>query len=352
MPASSSKSRQQGAQAALPDHLKPVVTRSVVIRAIRTFFEERGFYEVTVPVLNRALPLEPTLYAFETTWRTEQAVPLYLTTSPESGLKKLLGQGLGDSFAIGKCFRNLENSGNRHNPEFLMLEWYRKDARYAQIMADAQALILAVQMAVQEYWGRRTGTLLQYQGQSFELASTWPVLSLDALCQEYLGIGLKNLDDDAQLRAAARAQGFEALSGSWEQVFHQLMLNKIEPHFPQQPFFLIDFPSKLSPLCTRKPGSPHLADRFELYFGQMEIANGNNENTDSGAVRQAFEAERTRRQDAGEMSHPVDEVFLQSLEKLQRSSNTGYAGIGLGVDRLAMLVADAPQITDVEPFCV
>src|SRR5258708_367510 len=109
--------------------LQPFFIREEIIKSIRSFFEEQYFHEVIIPILYSSLPLEPTLYSFSTTWKTNEGDrELYLCTSPESALKKMLAVGIGNCFAIGKSFRNLESSGPRHNPEFLMLEWYREDA--------------------------------------------------------------------------------------------------------------------------------------------------------------------------------------------------------------------------------
>src|SRR3990167_5675290 len=116
--------------------------RSRTLKAIRRFFDERGFQEVEIPVFNQALPVEPNLYSFASEWRAlNKTTTFYLPISPESMLKKCLAAGLGNCYGIGHTFRNLEGSGSLHWPEFLMLEWYRENATYTDIMNDLQALV-------------------------------------------------------------------------------------------------------------------------------------------------------------------------------------------------------------------
>lgn len=209
-----------------------------VIKAIRAFFEEKNFQEIITPTLNRALPLEPTLYAFETTWKPGSGdQELYLSTSPESGLKKMMAQGLGNCFAIGKCFRNLEGNGSRHNPEFLMLEWYRVDAEYPQIMSDAQELVRFVKRWVDRYLEREESQELQYGEDVLDLSGDWSQLSLAQLVSEKVEIEIAELCEDRTLRKVMTERGYDVSNASWEQLFNQLVLNEIESDFPTQPFW-------------------------------------------------------------------------------------------------------------------
>jgi len=327
-----------------------LITRNQVLKATRVFFEAKGLLEVIPPVLNHALPMEPNLYAFETTWNTSRGqLPLYLSLSPEAGLKKLMAEGIGDCFALGKSFRNLESHGSRHNPEFLMLEWYRAGATYQDIMDETQALLLSIKHNLDSYHQRETSSSLTYQHQVLDFQALWPRISLDALFVEHVGLSIQALDDELVLRDLARNLGYSIESTTWEQLFDQIFLNEIEPHLALTPFFLIDFPARLSPLCQPQASNPFLAERFELYIAGMELGNGNTENLHPGKIGEAFEAEAETRHQSQRPTHPIDTAFISAISALNRTAKS-YAGIGLGMDRVAMIFADSSEISDVEYF--
>lgn len=279
-------------------NLQPTFIREEIIKATRAFFYTKKFHEVVVPVLNDAVPLEPHLFPFETSWNTvEGEKKRYLSLSPERNLKRMLAAGIGNCFALGKSFRNLENSGSLHLPEFLMLEWYREDVDYHKIMKDTEELILYIQESLKK----------QHLSKK-KLVLGWKKVSLHSLFKK---------------------------TGGWDEereVFDQIFVNKIESKFPQEPFFLIDFPTRISPLCKPQKEKPHLAERFELYINGMEIGNGNTENTDADSVRKA-------------LKKPVDKTFLSALKTMNKKT---YAGVGLGIDRLAMLFSGVTDIKEVE----
>jgi elongation factor P--beta-lysine ligase len=339
------KSKSLPAVATSP-RLQPVLIREVVIKAIRQFFGDQGFHEVITPVLNTALPLEPTIYAFATDWQTHQgSQQLYLTTSPESGLKKMLAMGLGNCYSIGKSFRNLESSGQKHQPEFLMLEWYREKAEYQQVMTDVQQLILFVKKQVDAFLQRDNTDQLEYQETIFQLEKAWPVFSLEKLLKAHAGLDLAKVQTDQQLRQFAANKGYQTDGATWEQLFNQLVLNEVEPHLPAMAYFLVDFPARISPLCQTQTDRPHLAERFEVFFGNLELGNGNTELVDADQVSQHFQQQLDERHQAGEVAHAIDTEFIHSLKNLPHPP---YAGIGLGVDRLVMLMADVTEINQVE----
>lgn len=330
--------------------LQPIKIRIEVIKAIRAFFEQQHFQEIIPPTFNRALPLEPTLYAFSTDWHPGDRIQkLYLSVSPESGLKKMMAQGVGNCFAIGKSFRDLEGSGVRHNPEFLMLEWYRVQERAPRIMQDTQELVRFVKTWVDEYLHRQPQATLHYGDLELDLGGDWPQVSLAALVEDKVEVSMQDLVDERVLRTVMTERGYDITQASWEQLFNQLVLNEVESDFPTQPFFLTDFPARLSPLCARQTERPYLADRFEVFMAGMEIGNGNTENTTAELVQQAFEQEAEIRAQQGATVPPIDNEFVQALTELATSE---WAGIGLGVDRLAMLMANVSDIKAVEPFAL
>lgn len=279
-------------------NLKPIFIREAIIKATREFFYAKKFHEVIVPVLNDAVPLEPHLFPLETSWNTvDVAKKRYLSLSPERSLKRMLAEGIGNCFAFGKSFRNLENAGSQHLPEFLMLEWYRKNADYFQIIKDTEELILYIQKNLERLHHSKK-----------KIVPGWKKVSLYSLFKK---------------------------TGGWDEkreIFDQIFVNKIESKFSKEPFFLVDFPARFSPLCKVQKGKPHLAERFELYIGGMEIGNGNTENTDADSVRKM-------------LKKPIDETFLSALRAMSKKS---YAGMGLGIDRLAMFFSGVTDIKEVE----
>ena len=316
----------------------PFLVREQVIRTTRQFFEDQDFQEITTPVLNKALPLEPNLYAFKTSWQTmKDKQTLYLSTSPEAALKKMLALGLKKVFAIGHSFRNHEPAGVEHNPEFLMLEWYRTEADHKQIMGDTEALI---QFLFNQ---------LEISKRQFNLASPWPRFSLEQLFKQKLGVSLKEILSIEAIQVLAKSKGYALENSTWEELFNQLFMNEIETELGEQPFFLIDFPAQISPLCAPRPDKPHLAQRFEVYLNGLEIGNGNTEQTDVKLIAKHFSAEQKYRQQSNLSQPAIDQDFLQTLTTLHQTQQQ-YAGIGLGVERLAMILSDQENLADINPF--
>lgn len=295
--------------------------REQIMKKIRLFFEEKGFHEVMCPVLNHALPLEPNIYAF-------QVGNYFLTTSPEACLKKAIATGLGNCYSHGKSFRNVEKRSLKHSPEFLMLEWYRENANYKKILNEVKELI----------------RFLSVGDDFYIVPRAWPVLSMIDLFKKHAKINLQDLIDDKKMVEAAAKKGYQTQNATWEQLFNQIFLNEIEPNIGNDPCFIVDFPSKISPLCAPKKDNPDFAERFELYIGKMELANGNTENTDADAVRKYFLAEKEWREENKISAPPIDEEFLEALNVMK---NKIYAGVGLGIDRLVMLFAGCDNINEV-----
>ncbi len=329
-------------------NLNPVFIREEVIREVRSFFEKNNFHEVITPSLNFALPLEPNLYAFTTNWKTSaESREMYLSTSPESGLKKMLANGIGNCFAISKSFRNLEGAGSLHTPEFLMLEWYREDADYTIIMHDVQNLVLKVKERVDNHLSRESSSQLTYQGTTISLKEKWPVYSLVDLFGKYANLDYFEILDDEIMLMKARHKGYNTENATWGELFDQIFVNEIEFSLPMSPFFIVDFPAKISPLCAPKKSNPLLVERFEVFLLGKELGNGNSENTDSEYVEKLFRNEQKYRSNHLLIAPPIDMNFIASLKEM---SFKKYAGIGLGIDRLAMIMADVTSITDVEVF--
>jgi elongation factor P--beta-lysine ligase len=316
----------------------PFLMREQVIKAIRQFFDDQDFQEITTPVLNKALPLEPNLYAFETNWQAMQSnQALYLSTSPEAALKKMLALGLKKVYAIGHSFRNKEPADIEHNPEFLMLEWYRAEADHESIMADTEAL---VQFLFDQ---------LNTSKKQFNLTSPWPRFSLEKLFNQKLRVSLKEILSIKAIQTLAKSKGYDIEHSTWDELFNQLFMNELEVELGKEPFFLTDFPAQISPLCMPQTKKPYLAQRFEVYLNGLEIGNGNTEQTNAQLVVQHFSKEQAYRQQQNLSQPAIDQDFLQALATLHQTGKK-YAGIGLGIERLVMILSGQENLADINPF--
>jgi len=293
--------------------LRPVLElRATLIRAIRRFFEERNFLEVETPVRIAAPPPEAHIDA-------EPAGDHYLRPSPELPMKRLLAAGYERIFQIGPCFRRGE-LGARHNPEFTLLEWYRANADYTDILVDTKALIM--------FLGRELagGEELAWQGRLVTLGPLWERLTVAEAFKQFAGWDpLAHFDADR---------------------FDLDLVEKVEPALPRQtPVVLMDYPAPAAALARRKPGRPEMAERWELYIAGLELANAYSELRDPEEQRARFAEWNRVRHIAGKAVYPIDEDFLAALPDMPPAG-----GIALGVDRLLMLFADAATLDDVLPF--
>ena len=315
--------------------------REPIVDAIRAHFKGNGFREVDTPLLVGRPGMEPYLDVFQTrlhTVRGEQHVA-YLTTSPEYAMKKLLAAGIGPIFQICKSFRNGEEVSALHNPEFTILEWYRPRADYRSLMTDCEALF---QTIAQVLTPDRPDQQLVYQGKRVDLTVPWERLSVHAAFERYAGVDLNQSSD---LVETAHRKGYAGTSETtWEQAYHLIFLNEIEPWLGQvKPTILYDYPIGLAALARPSPTNPSLAERFELYVAGMELANAFSELVDPVEQSRRLHAERAERRQLGKTSYDVDDDFIRALSVGMPES----AGIALGVDRLVMLFADVPSIRDV-----
>ena len=307
--------------------------RSLLSAAVRAFFSARGYTEVETPY---AVPV-PGEEVHLGTFRTERVAPtgerqaLFLNTSPEFAMKRLLVAGAGPIFQFARVWRNGEGS-DLHAPEFTMLEWYRPGADMASLIAETQALLQAVLPPVVTCRGITT------------VITTPECLTMADAFSRYAGADLLATADDAA-RLAASA-GVRLRDGeSWEDLFFRLLLDRIEPRIGQsRPTFLTHWPAAQAALARRDPADPRVAERFELFVCGMELANAFVELTDATEQRARFETDRARRAELyGDPGWPLDEDFLAALAHGMPPS----AGIALGFDRLAMIASGAQRIDQV-----
>jgi lysyl-tRNA synthetase class II len=190
---------------------------------------------------------------------------------------------------------------------------------------------------------------LQYQDQRIDLSKPWLRISLAKKFKQATGKNIEQVLTIKAIKNLAKKFGYATDHATWEALFNQIFINRIEPNLPKKPFFLTDFPSKISPLCSPKKEEPHLAERFEFYLAGLELGNGNTEQTNPDIIRQHFQQEQAYRQKNDVTIPQIDQDFLQALNQMNQT-NQSYAGIGLGVDRLAMLMADQTKISQINPF--
>jgi lysyl-tRNA synthetase class 2 len=294
--------------------------RACLLKDIRDFFFAKGVMEVETPLISSAGNTDPQIESIRT------HTGAYLRTSPEFALKRLLASGSGDIFELGRVFRDGE-SGRYHNPEFTMLEWYRTDFSYHLLMDEVAALVRHCGNAKFDTWTEQR-------------------LSYKQLFLNYV-----NLDPftagSADLTAAAKLHGISDIELSRDQWLDLLLSHVIQPALPDQCLtFVFDYPANQAALAKIRPGSPPLAERFELYLEQNELANGYQELTDAKEQQERFAAENVAREQSGQAVYDVDDRLVKALEH----GLPECAGVALGVDRLLMAITGCESISEVTAF--
>ena len=297
-------------QTSLQKHLQ---RRARIIDTIRKFFVHNEYLEVETPIRIPAPAPEAHIDAVESgDW--------FLQTSPELCMKRLLAAGIHRIFQICKCFRQGER-GRLHLPEMTLLEWYRADSNYLDLMDECEALINTI--------ARRNGSqedILVYQGKEIKLIPPWPRLSVSDAFEKFSPIPLNTALEQGQ--------------------FDDIMVERIEPNLGQtQPVFLYDYPASRGALARLKPQDLRYAERFELYIGGLEICNAFSELSDPIEQRERFERQQDHRRKSGKPVYPMPQKFLAALGNMPAA-----AGNALGIDRLVMLFSDSKQIDDVVTF--
>ena len=306
------------------DRRRRLAGRARIIRRVRQFFEARGFLEVDTPVVVPSPGLDLHLDAFPVD-AGPGARPMWLSTSPEYQMKRLLGEGFEAIFQITRAFRRGE-VGERHNPEFSMLEFYRAEADVEDVMADTEALVGDVLRA--EVGDRLPGP----EGTSIDLVARFDRITVREAFAKHAGV-----DEDAMLKLA-RAD---------EARFFELWAFSVEPALARapRPLFVYDYPAtqaSLARLCK----DHRYAERFELYVGGIELCNGFGELTDASEQRKRLHADQRARAERGLPVYPVDERFLGALQR----GIPRCAGNAVGVDRLVALALGAPSVAGVMTF--
>lgn len=286
--------------------------RALMVQAIRNFFWGEGYLEVETPFLIPAPA--PELHI--------DAVPvgtLYLHTSPELCMKRLLAAGYERIFQLCRCFRQGER-GDLHLPEFTILEWYRSHAGYRDLMSECEAFVKAVAKDL------GLSERIQYQGKAVDLGGPWERITVHEAFERYAALSVEESMEKG--------------------CFDTCMVEEIEPHLGSpKPTYLCDYPAPMAALARLKPDDGRLAERFELYMGGVELANAFSELKDPAEQRARFQREKRRREEQGKEAYPLPGKFLKSLALMPDA-----AGIALGIDRLTMILSDSTTIDQVVAF--
>jgi lysyl-tRNA synthetase class 2 len=286
--------------------------RAKLIQIIRLFFIQHGFLEVETPLRIPSPAPEENIEAIPSgNW--------FLQTSPELCMKRLLAAGYPQIFQISKCFRTAER-GHKHLPEFTMLEWYVAGFDYYNLMDQCQALLIA---AFKDMGHHQE---VVWQNKTINLTPPWEKITVADAFSRYAPITLE-----------------EALV---QDKFDEILVDCIEPQLGiNKPTFIYDYPAKLAALAKIKKSDPSVAERFELYIGGLELANGFSELTDTNEQKQRFEEASRLRAMKHWARYLMPEKFLQALQTMPPC-----AGIALGIDRIVMILADTDKIDDIVAF--
>ncbi|MFA4858960.1 MAG: lysine--tRNA ligase [Candidatus Margulisiibacteriota bacterium] len=311
------------------------VIRSRVVDLVRRFLVSQNFIEVETPILQvkaggaAARPFESYHNALDT--------KLYMRIAPELYLKRLLVGGFERVFELGRSFRN-EGISFKHNPEYTMLEAYQAYADYEDVMQLTENIVVA---AVKEISG---GTKIQYKDHALDFAPPWQRLTLADAIKKYAGVDINATE--AELHKFLKGKGIEG----FEEERKGKLINAIYDKFVEghliQPTFMVDYPVETSPLAKRKRGQPNLVERFEVIVAGMELANAFSELNDPRDQRARFEEQLKRRAEGDLEAENMDEDYLNALEYGMPPAG----GLGIGIDRLVMLLTNSPSIRDVILF--
>lgn len=320
-----------------PESKKTFITRSLIIQSMRRYLDQKGYLEVETPMMHSiagGAAARPFI-----THHNALDMTLYMRIAIELHLKRLIVGGLEKVYEIGRVFRN-EGISTRHNPEFTMLELYEAYADYTDIMKLTEDMIAHI---AQEVLGT---TKIQYGEHEVDLTPSWKRLHMVDAIKEYVGVDFWKHMSDEEARQLAKEHGVEvAPHMTFGHIVNEFFEQKVEQHLIQ-PTFIYGHPVEISPLAKKNPEDPRFTDRFELFIVAREHANAFTELNDPIDQRERFEAQLREKEQGNDEAHEMDEDFIEALE--YGMPPTG--GLGIGIDRLVMLLTNSPSIRDVLLF--
>lgn len=320
-----------------PDVRRTFEIRSRVIQSMRRYLDSRGFLEVETPIMT-PLAGGATARPF-ITHHNALGIDLYLRIATELYLKRLIVGGFEKVYEIGKDFRN-EGISIKHNPEFTMVELYQAYADYEDMMEITEDMISTI---AKEVLGT---TRITYQGQEIDLTPPWTRLTMVEAVEKYTGIDFKNIKSDKEALKVAKDLDLDVKEGSTKgEIISLVFEEKVEKHLIQ-PTFILDYPIEVSPLAKKKEDDPMFTYRFEAFITCREMANAFSELNDPIDQKERFLQQAKQREAGDEEAHVYDEDYITALE--YGMPPTG--GLGIGIDRLVMLLTDSYSIRDVILF--
>jgi lysyl-tRNA synthetase, class II len=320
-----------------PESRQTFVTRSRIIQSMRRYLDGQGFLEVETPMMH-SIAGGASARPF-VTHHNALDIELYMRIAIELHLKRLIVGGLERVYEIGRVFRN-EGVSTRHNPEFTMLELYEAYADYKDVMSLTENMIAHI---AQEVLGTTT---VQYGEDEINLAPEWTRLHMADAVKQYTGVDFWKEMTDEEARALAKEHGVEVTEHmQFGHVLNEFFEQKVE-HELVQPTFIYGHPVEISPLAKKNDEDPRFTDRFELFIVRREHANAFTELNDPIDQRERFEAQLKEREQGNDEAHEMDDDFIEALE--YGMAPTG--GLGIGIDRLVMLLTNSPSIRDVLLF--
>lgn len=322
-----------------PDVKNAFITRSRIIKAIRNFLDGQGFLEVDTPILS-TIQGGASAKPFITHHNTLD-MDLFLRIAPELYLKRLIVGGLEKVYEMGRMFRN-EGMSIKHSPEFTMMEVYEAYNDYLGMMELTESLISTV---AREVLGK---TKIVYQENEIELEPPWERISMRDAVLKYTGVDFDAIESGEDARKAARVKGVHVDDGKTKGEVMSIMFEELVEEHLVQPVFVMDYPVEVSPLTKRKPDRPDLTERFELFITGREFANAYSELNDPIDQKERFLQQVKKREAGDEEANMMDDDFINALE--YGMPPTG--GLGIGVDRLIMLLTDSYSIRDILLFPV
>ncbi|EGQ3946797.1 lysine--tRNA ligase [Staphylococcus pseudintermedius] len=313
------------------------INRSRILQEMRNYLNEKGFLEVETPMMHQiaggaaAKPFVTHHNALDAT--------LYMRIAIELHLKRLIVGGLEKVYEIGRVFRN-EGVSTRHNPEFTMIELYEAYADYKDIMSLTEELVAHIARRV------LGTTSVQYGDETINLEPQWRRLHMVDAVKETTGVDFYEVKSDKEAHELAKAHGIEVDDNmKYGHILNEFFEQKVEETLIQ-PTFIYGHPIEISPLAKKNPEDPRFTDRFELFIVGREHANAFTELNDPIDQRQRFEAQLVEKEQGNDEAHEMDEDFIEALE--YGMPPTG--GLGIGIDRLVMLLTNSPSIRDVLLF--
>ncbi len=320
-----------------PEVKNTFILRSKIIKSIRKFLDNRGFLEVDTPLLN-TIPGGATARPFVTHHNTLD-IDMYLRIAPELYLKRLIVGGMEKVYEMGRMFRN-EGMSVKHNPEFTMMEVYEAYNDYKGMMELTENLISTVAI---ETLGT---TKIQYQGQDIDLTPPWNRMTMIEAVKKFSGIDFDTIKTDEEAKAAAESKKVHVKDGMVRGEILNLMFEEFVESNLVQPTFIYDYPVEISPLTKRKPDCPELTERFEFFITGREMGNAYSELNDPIDQKDRFISQVKKRDSGDEEANMMDDDYVTALE--YGMPPTG--GLGIGVDRLIILLTDSASIRDIMLF--